>query len=164
MAETDPVKYFQSETKRLNYYNSQFLKEEDFRDEQLYHSQMRRFHNRSLHTWGVVAGLEVSQVASAKQVKVAPGTAIDRLGREIVLPREITLPQQGGLTQDAVSFDGFDAGSQVYLTINYGEATDQADRDAQGNNYTRTAERPKFALSASAPAEGAAGVVLAAIE
>lgn len=167
MSETDPVKYFQGETKRLNYYNSQFLKEEDFRDEQLYHKEMRRFHNRSLHTWGVVAGLEVRPVAGARKVTVAPGTAIDRLGREIVLTRELVLPQEGVPPPDAeaesVSFDAFDAGSTLYLTIKYREVFDPADKDTQSKNYRRTTERPQLALSAAAPPADAPEVVLATI-
>ena len=72
MPEKDPVKYFKSEVKRLNYYNSQFLKENDFNDEQLYHNQMRRFHNRALHTWGIVEGLEVAPVADIRPEQESP--------------------------------------------------------------------------------------------
>lgn len=40
--------------KRLNYYDHQFLRAPDFTDEQHYHLGMRRLHNSSLHTWGIV--------------------------------------------------------------------------------------------------------------
>ena len=42
--------------KRLNYFDAQFLGETDFTDEQTYHLEMRRRHNRLLHSWGVADG------------------------------------------------------------------------------------------------------------
>jgi microcystin-dependent protein len=155
MAETDPVKYFKSEIKRLNYYNSQFLKEDDFRDEQLYHKQMRYLHHRALHTWGIVEGLVVKPVAGANKVTVTSGIAIDRLGHEIVLPAET----------DAITLDAFAANSRVYITIKYGEVFDQADKDTQSTSklYTRTTERPEVNATATAPTADAPEVVLAVV-
>jgi len=68
---------------RLNYFTGQFLREDDFKLEQDYHLSMRRKHNKSAHTPGIVYGLEV--VAGASQVIVKAGMAIDNDGREIVL-------------------------------------------------------------------------------
>src|SRR5437588_3787410 len=158
MPEKDPVRYFKSEVKRLNYYNSQFLKENDFNDEQLYHNQMRRFHNRALHTWGIVKGLEVTRVTGASKVTIAPGIAIDRLGQEIVLPKE----------SDAIGLDGFDASAQVYVTIKYADVFDLADKDTKATQtaseyYTRWTERPDVSASATAPAADAPDVVLAVV-
>ena len=154
-AEKDPVKYFKSEIKRLNYYNSQFLKEDDFLDEQLYHNQMRYLHNRALHTWGVVEGLEVKQITGTGTVKVGAGIAIDRLGREIVLPAPT----------DAIALDAYAASARVYVTIKYGEVFDQADKDTQSTSklYTRTTERPEVNTTATAPADDAPEVVLAVV-
>src|SRR2546423_684648 len=153
MTETTPVEYFESDIKRLNYYNSQFLVADDFLDEQYYHTQMRRFHNRSLHTWGIVEELEVKQVAATNKVTVAPGIAIDRLGQEIVWTKE----------SDAIALDGFDANSQVYVTIRYDEEFE--DKDTQStNDYRRKAERPKVGASATPPADNAPDVVLAVVK
>jgi microcystin-dependent protein len=160
MAEKDPLKYFQSEIKRLNYYNSQFLKEDDFRDEQLYHQQMRYFHNRALHTWGIVSGLEVKAVSGGGRVNVTAGSAIDRLGREIVLPAQ----------SDAVALDAFAANARVYITIKYAEVFDPADKDPSNKGtestatlYTRTAERPELRAATAAPPADAPEVVLAVV-
>lgn len=46
--------------KRLNYFNGQFLKEKDFQEEQSYHRENQRLHNKNLHSWGIVEGLELS--------------------------------------------------------------------------------------------------------
>src|SRR2546423_12577366 len=73
------------EIKRTNYFTSQFLVEADFKDEQAYHLEMRRLHNRALHVWGVVDGLTVSKTG-AREVTVSEGMVIDGQGREIVLP------------------------------------------------------------------------------
>ncbi|HEV2705515.1 MAG TPA: hypothetical protein VGV59_06295 [Pyrinomonadaceae bacterium] len=162
MAETDPVKYFKEEIKRLNYYNSQFLKEDDFSDEQLYHNQMRRLHNRALHTWGIISGLDVRQVTGALKVAITPGIAIDRLGREIVLADETGAT---GLENGSLSLDNFNVNSQVYIIIRYGEVFDPADKDTQSTSklYTRTTERPEATASASAPASDSPDIVLAII-
>jgi hypothetical protein len=159
MPDKDPVKYFDSEIKRLNYYNSQFLVDADFNDEQLYHNQMRRLHNRALHTWGILQGLEVGRVQDKAQVTVAPGAAIDRLGREIVLPAQSA----------PIELGGFDAGAQVYLTITYDDVFDPADKGAQqgtqtsDDHYTRTTERPTLRPSAGAPAPDSPDLVLAVV-
>jgi hypothetical protein len=158
MPDKDPIKYFQSEIKRLNYYNSQFLKETDFNDEQLYHNQMRRFHNRALHTWGIVQGLEIARVADTAKVTVSPGIAIDRLGQEIVLPN----------TSDEKALDGFAAGAKVYVTIRYADVFDINDKDTKASQtaseyYTRWTERPSVNVSDKAPDDKAPDVVLAVV-
>lgn len=159
MAEQDPVKYFQGEIKRLNYYNSQFLVDRDFNDEQLYHKQMRRLHNRALHTWGIVEGLQVERVQNESKVTVSPGIAIDRLGQEVVLAKR----------SDALGLDEFGANAQVYVTIRYRDVTDPADKDtsdtqAEGERYRRWTERPEVKASATEPAADAPEVLLAVVK
>lgn len=156
MAEKDPVKYFKSEIKRPNYYNSQFLVDTDFNDEQLYHKQMRRFHNRSLHTWGIVEGLNVERVTGQNQVTVSPGTAIDRLGQEIVLPER----------SGAIGLDKFDAGAQVYVVLKYADVTDPSDKSdsqGEGGRYKRWTERPEVYPLPAEPAADSPEVVLAVV-
>jgi hypothetical protein len=45
--------------KRLNFYEKQFLRTQDFQDEQAYHIEMRRRHLIAHHTWGIVVGLNI---------------------------------------------------------------------------------------------------------
>jgi hypothetical protein len=81
--------------KRLRYFNGQFLQEQDFIDEQAYHLDRQRRHNRLLHTPGVAEGLEVRATAEPARAEVTPGTAFDGQGRQIILlsdePRTINL-------------------------------------------------------------------------
>src|SRR5262245_33449564 len=105
-----------AELKRPNYFTSQFLVEKDFDDQQAYHLELRRRHNRVAHTIGVADGLTVT-VVSGRTVQVGAGTAIDKDGREIVLNDPVTHVLASG-----------SGGSDVYLTIAYGEVLDPADR------------------------------------
>lgn len=110
--------------KRLNYYTGQLLNADDFKDEQIYHVDALRSHNRNLHTWGIARGLNVEKIGT-KNVTISLGMAIDGLGRQIVLDelREIDLSQS--------------TASSLYLTISYNE--EQTDfREGEGDrSYTR---------------------------
>lgn len=71
--------------KRLYFYEKQFLRTQDFQDEQAYHIEMRRRHNIAHHTWGIIVGLEIMQDPTSKVWSVQPGMAVDGFGREILL-------------------------------------------------------------------------------
>jgi hypothetical protein len=116
--------------KRPNYFQSQFLVVRDFKDEQTYHIEMLRRHNRLMHDWGVVrAGLQVTKPAKAgDNFTISAGSAIDSLGREIVLePKSDSQPQVWTLGADKVQAARDTAGSQdVSITIAFQE-TDSDD-------------------------------------
>lgn len=83
---------------RVRYYFGQLLDVDDFVQEQAYHLAKSRRHNRSLHGWGIVAGLEVSAVGSGRrQVSVGPGFALDPCGNEISVsdPVVVDVPDDG---------------------------------------------------------------------
>ncbi|MBM7116699.1 hypothetical protein [Archangium primigenium] len=84
-------------TKRLRYYNNQFLMEQDFIDEQTYHIDRQRSHDRLLHAPGIAEGLEVTRV-DARTVSVTAGAAVDGLGRHLLLntAQTIFFPEKGG--------------------------------------------------------------------
>jgi hypothetical protein len=69
--------------KRMNYYKGEFLHAEDFQCEQDFHSSLRKIHNLTLHTSGIVKGLDV--IAGTGEVTVKAGVAIDIKGRELIL-------------------------------------------------------------------------------
>ncbi|MEE4216421.1 MAG: hypothetical protein V2I48_02330 [Xanthomonadales bacterium] len=69
---------------RPHYYRGQLLLEDDFLAEQNYHVNARLRHNLHLHGWGVVHGLTISR-ETGNAVKIAPGFAVDALGREILV-------------------------------------------------------------------------------
>jgi hypothetical protein len=77
--------------RRVNHSASMLLSASDFEAEQEYHRQMRYLHNRLLHGYGMVAGLDVA--VDGTSVHVSPGFAIDELGREIAVTEQMSLRQ-----------------------------------------------------------------------
>jgi hypothetical protein len=74
---------------RVNYSEHQYLRLAEFHDEQAYHIALRRRHNLSHHSWGIVTGLEL--VLEQKVPVVRPGLAIDGYGRELLLLDRFTV-------------------------------------------------------------------------
>lgn len=70
---------------RVTFFDGQRLSAADLGAAQAFHRELRWLHNRSLHTWGIALGLGVTGEKDDRQVAVAPGYAVDCLGREIVL-------------------------------------------------------------------------------
>ncbi|MEH1969375.1 hypothetical protein [Nostoc sp.] len=140
-----------ADIQRLNYFNNQFLKEEDFLDEQKYHLEMRRYHNRLLHTPGIAEGLEV-QKTGAKEVKVTGGTAIDSNGKEMILLDDLNVP----LNDQAK----YPPNSTIYITITY---EDQKPDDSlkwqppeekekvDSKQFTRWVEKPEIMATTTEP-------------
>ena len=139
--------------KRLNYFHYQFLQEQDFKDEQSYHVAMRRRHNSEFHTFGRVRGLDVTFVAGERRVRISPGTAVDNLGREIVVESNLDVDLQSH------------PGATVYLSIAYKEEnTDASTQPGVAGNFTRTTEsfqNPR--VSATVPADPSLDIILARI-
>jgi hypothetical protein len=137
--------------KRLNYFNHQFLAEQDFKDEQVYHVDMRRRQNRFLHTWGVADGLEVEGVGD-KEVLITRGFAIDKDGREIVL-------------EDPARRDVRHLGSNTngYVVLSYREAFEETDHHGGAglDAYTRVTESAELRVERQLPAEDGSVVLLA---
>ena len=76
---------------RVHCFDRQFLRTEDFTDEQSYHLEMRRRHNIAHHSWGIVHGLELATDSEGNPV-ICPGMAIDGYGREIILSEQKQTP------------------------------------------------------------------------
>ncbi|MFB2875384.1 hypothetical protein [Floridanema aerugineum] len=125
-------------TKRLRYFNNQFLQEQDFIDEQNYHVDRQRRHNRLLHTPGIADGLTVTASAGATDAQVSPGTAIDGKGRQILLSQSQPVAvkdNQGNLFKDQ---------QKVFLVISYFEQESDDPPAGGGEGKTRWLEQPKI--------------------
>jgi hypothetical protein len=125
-------------TKRLNYFDHQFLRVDDFADEQAYHLGMRRAHNRMLHTPGVAQGLAVDHAGSTLTVRA--GVALDGDGREIVLKGDAELQVPAEL-----------AGTTAYVTLAYAERRTDPTAETGAAGDRRWEEVPVLALAAAAP-------------
>lgn len=138
-------------TQRLNYFDRQFLRAQDFVDEQNWILDRTRRHNRLLHTAGIGEGLVVSalsEVGQEKVVLVNPGTAYDNLGRELIVttPREVNLKDLKDTAEQFIS--------PVFLTIVYGEDFSEPSTDPGTlNQPTRVLIKPDLITNANVPTE-----------
>jgi hypothetical protein len=130
------------EVKRVQYFDHQFLRVDEFTDEQDYHRRLRQVHNATLHTPGISSGLEVTVVQGASHVRVSPGTAVDANGRDIVLHEEFQL-ELGGLPANQAAF----------VVISWQERSTDPATDGSGHD-TRWSEAPKVEGMTSDPADG----------
>lgn len=136
------------DTIRVHYYERQFLRTQDFHDEQAYHIAMRRRHNIAHHEWGIVNGLEL-KVDDDSNFWVMPGVAVDGYGRELILAQKQQLPKEAFVNKDSNELDvllfynrsGSDQPSAGY------EACDDNGRD----DFYRWQESPILRLEQSNP-------------
>jgi hypothetical protein len=136
--------------KRLNYFNHQFLEEQDFRDEQKYHIEMRRRLNRALHIWGIVEGLEVA-TAGPREVTIAPGFALDREGRELLVAQPIAREIRSGEHHH----------KQLHVVLVHKERFEDTDRRSSGGveGYNRITEYVELEITHESDRAGS-GVLL----
>lgn len=90
--------------KRPSFFAGQLIDAATLESEQDYLREKQRRHNRNLHGFGIVSGLDVRVEATsdsdAARIVVEPGYAIDRCGEEIALPVGVRLaaPADGDAT------------------------------------------------------------------
>ncbi len=161
------------ELTRLRYFHGQPLSAVDLRREQAYHLEKARLHNRLLHGWGVVCGLDVRATPSpddcrpedddptTTEVIVLPGTAIDCAGAEIVVrhPRPVFLSRL--LSADTLDKLHAKPGT-VYVTLCYREVLCDPSRPLlahgceppPGCEYARVVESFQICASTTPPDQG----------
>jgi hypothetical protein len=131
--------------KRVRYFDGQFLQDQDFIDEQDYQLDREHRHNRLLHGPGIVEGLAVTS-AAPNQVTVAPGTAIDSDGRQLVLAQATTVD---------LPVADFNDKQGVEVLISYLESAEDPQTVGGSQDFTRWLERPT--LIALAPGDSYSG-------
>ena len=127
--------------KRTRFFDGQFLQDQDFIDEQKYHLDRQRRHNRLLHVSGVAEGLTVTATEPNK-VTVAAGTAIDVDGRALVLAEPLTVD---------LPAERFNDKQNVDLFASYSETEEDRQTEEGSEDFTRWLERPR--LQAVPPGE-----------
>lgn len=85
---------------RVRYFDGQYLRRQDFTDEQSYQIAVRRQHNIANHTWGIVQGLEPTVSADGTEVWIEAGMAVDGFGRVLQLMTRRRVPPQRLLRSD----------------------------------------------------------------
>ena len=94
--------------KRPNFFHGKFLTPEDFELQQQYFRGKLKLHNRSLHGFGIISGLNV--IVDSGQIVIEPGLALDCEGNELVV----------GAQQSIAAPDSCESGV-AYLNIRYVE-------------------------------------------
>jgi hypothetical protein len=127
---------------RPNYFHGKLLGDDDLTLEQSYFKAKLRRHNRLLHGWGVVAGLDVTAGASPTEVVVGPGYALDSSGEELLVPEPVVVDLAGTLP-DGASYDG-----PFYLAMRYEEFLTAPTPSGEGEEeqYDRVEEGVEMAL------------------
>jgi len=136
-----PANYQQPEyiERRTRYFDGQFLKDQDFIDEQKYHIDRLRRSHKLLHIKGISGGLKVTVDNEKKTYEVTVGTAIDEQGRFIVLGENYT-----------ASFQDFTENVDLYINYNEEESditqagndTSEDDQNQGVRGATRWWEKP----------------------
>jgi hypothetical protein len=70
---------------RTRFFAGQLLSEADLNNEQSYWMAKSRLHNRYLHGWGIVCGLQVTCSDCDGWVNINPGYALDPCGNDIIV-------------------------------------------------------------------------------
>ena len=117
-------------TKRMNYFDRQFLRASDFIAQRDYDADRNRRLGR-MFTPGVIEGLEISGNVGGATVNVSPGTALDPLGRQIVM----AIPRILNLVGEAGEYD-------IYCLYDERETDSRLEGGVEGN--TRIEEAPEF--------------------
>jgi hypothetical protein len=117
-------------SERPRYFFGQVIGVDDLEQEQLYHREKARRHNRFLHGWGIVHGLDVhASTHRPREVTISPGYALDRRGEEIVISESV-----------AVDLSGHAAGTTLYVAVRYDERLERPVPTPRGQQYTRVRE------------------------
>jgi len=123
--------------KRVRFYDGQFLKDQDFIDEQKYHLDRQRRLARSLSVAGICDGLTVSVAADKTAITVQPGTAIDEQGRQIVLTTAQTVIPANEHKNKTVN---------IVITYHDEPSDDRGDDTKGSKGYRRFHEKPQVTL------------------
>lgn len=137
-----------SDLARVHYFDRQYLRLQDFVDEQSYHLAAHRRHNLGHHRWGIVAGLRL--LADEGLPFAEPGHAVDGYGRDLVLevPRPVPLTAFDELASEVIA---------VWLVYDRSSSDPAAagwascGGEGGGESYYRERERPRIVADVPDP-------------
>lgn len=132
--------------KRLNFFNGLFTSADDWKAEARYHADKRQLHNTTLHSPGVVTGLEVKALGDGTGIRVSRGSAVDPAGRDLYLDDDIELP---------IPFDSYQLPQAVQVVLRYAEEGVEWRQDAANKQHADYAYMEESAAIAIEPQAGA---------
>jgi hypothetical protein len=112
---------------RVNYEFGLVLGVEEFRQEQFYHLQKNYLHNRALHGYGVVSGLQIDleQIAAGDiRVTVGEGVGVDQCGRTFIVRSAQCANLRAWLERNRADLDLAVGERSLYVVGTYDECKD----------------------------------------
>lgn len=119
---------------RTRYFPRQLVTPDDLTQDQRYFRDKLRRHNRLLHGWGIVCGVDVAPAGSPWQVRISPGYVLGPHGDEILVSDPFTYDLRNDQLDGADLCGGGEldpwcsdvrvtrqAGQVLYLAIRYDE-------------------------------------------
>lgn len=157
------------ELKRMNYFDGLFLKSEDYRQDKDYIKRVHGLHNRYLHTWGIVSGLEVKPVLeSSMEVVVTEGVALDLADGEIYgtdlkesTGRQILIYE--GHPDNPLDLSEYRAGENIYIYVSYYEEGADRDNEKGQGREIHIWEKGKISHSNKKPLNRKKDIILARV-
>ena len=142
---------------RARFFPGQLITAEDLTQDQVYLREKQRRHNRLLHGWGIICGLDVT-TAGGCFVEVSSGYALDPMGDEIVVAESVRL--------DVCAENRTDEGRTGYLAVRYAmRATRPIAAEASANEdateYRRTRDEFELGVLKDLPRPEESWVILA---
>ncbi len=138
---------------RPNYFTGQLLDQQDFQDEQSYHLALERNHGATLHTFGILSGLELLRIDDVT-VAISPGAALDTDGCSLVLSAAQTLPLHPA-----------NANATSFITLSYAEEFQESDASTENpGSYIRHAELCVLSEEIEAPRPDSSALLLGRVQ
>lgn len=158
------------EFQRMRYFDGLFLNAEDYTLDQEYFLRLQRLHNRYLHTWGIVCGLQVLPLLAEGEptkVLVTEGLALNQVS--VTDPKT---DKKESLSQEILIYDGhpdnpvdlseYAANESIYIYVSYQEVTADRNIERGQGKEIHTWERGVIAHSTTKPTDPSA-VILARV-
>lgn len=152
------------ELKRMRYFDGLLLEAEDYKLDQEYQMRLQQLHNRYLHTWGIVAGLEVEPSVKYLQVTVKEGIAIN----QTVTANGESTSQYIYITDNhpdrAIDLSDYSSGEDLYIYVSYEEEfLDKDDLEKGKGKEIHISERGRIKIAKAKPPDQMANVILARV-
>jgi len=153
------------ELKRMRYFDGLFLNAEDYKMDQEYQKRLQQLHSRYMHTWGIVAGLEVELSTEEFKVVVTEGLALN----------QVTAEENGESTsQQIYIYDGhpdrlidlskYPANENIYIFVSYEEELhDKDDLEKGKGQEIHVWERGRISHSTDKPSDEKKYIILARV-
>ena len=140
-----------STMERPRYFSGQLLTEDELRSEQGYVLAKNRLHNRYLHGWGIVCGLQLTCDECPGYVAIHPGYGLDPRGNDVMVPclQHYDVLQAIRECKEATRRQGCDPYTQAETNC-----ADETEHWCVSVRYTEQQRRPSTALRQTAMSTG----------